>query len=62
VKVFNNTRIIIYLKWIDIHRDKGKEIQVAVLSKMYACIRLIADITGSNPAEGMDVCLLLINL
>jgi hypothetical protein len=36
----------------------SKPIPVAVLSKEWVCSRLIAGIVGSNPAEGMDVCLL----
>jgi hypothetical protein len=51
-------------------RDKGcpkeiivtsnlyKPIPVAARSKAYVCGRLVAGITGSNPARGMDVCLL----
>jgi hypothetical protein len=33
-------------------------IPVAMQSKAYICNRLVAGIAGSNPAEGMDVCLL----
>jgi len=33
-------------------------IPVAVQSKDYVCSRLIAAIVGSNPVEGVDVCLL----
>jgi hypothetical protein len=33
-------------------------IQVAVRSKAWVCGRLLTRIVGSNPAEGMDVCLL----
>jgi hypothetical protein len=31
---------------------------VAARSKAYVCGRLVAGVAGSNPAEGMDVCLL----
>jgi hypothetical protein len=31
---------------------------VTARSKAYVCGRLVAGIAGSNPAEGMDVCLL----
>jgi hypothetical protein len=30
---------------------------VAGLSKVSVCCRLLAEIVGSNPAEGMDMCL-----
>jgi hypothetical protein len=30
---------------------------VAARSKAYVCVRLVAGIAGSNPAEGMDVYL-----
>jgi hypothetical protein len=33
-------------------------IPVSVRSKAQVCGRLIAGIAGSNPAEGMDFCLL----
>ena len=33
-------------------------IPVAVLSKEQVCGRLLAEIVGSNPTGGMDVCLL----
>jgi hypothetical protein len=31
---------------------------VAARSKAYVCGRLVAGVSGSNPAQGMDVCLL----
>jgi hypothetical protein len=31
---------------------------VSARSKAYVCARLVAGVAGSNPAEGMDVCLL----
>jgi hypothetical protein len=33
-------------------------IPVAARSKAWVCVRLLAGIVASNPAEGMDVCLL----
>ena len=33
-------------------------IPVAARSKAWICSRLLAGIVGSNPAEGVDVCLL----
>jgi hypothetical protein len=33
-------------------------IPVAARSKVLVCGRLVAGFAGSNPAEGMDVCLL----
>ena len=33
-------------------------VQVAARSKTCVCSRLPAEIVGSNPTEGMDICLL----
>jgi hypothetical protein len=33
-------------------------ISVATLSEEYICGRLVTGIAGSNPVDGMDVCLL----
>ena len=38
--------------------DKGMLIPVAERSKAWVCSRSPVGIAGSNPAEGMDVCLL----
>jgi hypothetical protein len=35
-------------------------IPVAALSKALVCGRLVAGIAGSNPAKGMDICLLCV--
>jgi hypothetical protein len=37
-------------------------IPVAVWSKAQVCGRLVAGIAGSNPARGMDVCLLCLDV
>jgi len=41
-----------------INKKKRLPIPVAAQSKSYVCGRSLADIAGSNPARGMDVCLL----
>jgi hypothetical protein len=38
---------------------QGGPIPVTALSKAWVCSRSLAGIAGSNPAGGMDVCLLL---
>jgi hypothetical protein len=38
--------------------ESNKAISEAALSKAQVCCRLVAGIAGSNPAEGIDVCLL----
>jgi hypothetical protein len=39
-----------------------KPIPVTARSKAWVCGRLITGIAGSNPARGMDVCLLCLNV
>jgi hypothetical protein len=41
-----------------VHRLLNSEAVLTLRSKAYACCRLTAGITGSNPAEGMNVRLL----
>jgi hypothetical protein len=49
--------MVVYLKtWKDI--TKRRPIPVAARSKAYICSLLVPVMAGSNPAEGMDVCLL----
>ena len=46
--LFDNTTVLLYC-W---------PVPVAAQSKAYVCIRSPAEIVGSNPTGGMDVCLL----
>ena len=38
--------------------DEGKPVPVAARSKTWVCGRSSAEIVGSNPARGIEVCLL----
>jgi hypothetical protein len=40
------------------NKDRVVPIPVAVRSKAWVCGRSLTGIVGSNPAKGMDVCLL----
>jgi hypothetical protein len=42
----------------DYVRQYKKTIPAAALSKAWVCVRSLAGIAGSNPAGGMDVCVL----
>ena len=42
------------------HRGGPGSIPVAVLSKAWVCGRSLTGNVGSNPAEGMDVCVVFI--
>ena len=40
--------------------DKSKPILVAERSKARVCGRLFAGVAGSNPAKGMDICVVCV--
>jgi hypothetical protein len=50
--------MLYHMKQLVRRRVTSQPIPVAARSKAYVCGRLVAGIPGSNPARGMDVCLL----
>jgi len=50
--------VIIFVCFIFISKKKSSPIPVVAWAKAWVCGHSLAGIAGSNPAEGMDVCLL----
>jgi hypothetical protein len=50
--------LFINMSTIESNMHKFEPIPVAARSKAWVCGRSLAGIVGSNPAGGMDVCLL----
>ena len=53
-KRFEEKDVWIYVRW----GEQYNPITVAARSKVWVCGRWLAGIAGSNPAGGVDVCLL----